>query len=262
MKKIILAVLIPLLLMGCISSGVTVKVNKDGSGEIIQTFKIKRDFVGFMSMSEEPTDPNLIDMEALELAAKTMGEGVSLSKVEPMPENSPYAGYRAYFKFTDISKIRVSASPSTSPEAVTEDSDDWISFDFNKGPTSKLTLYLENEEEVQEETDVTDLADGEEGDGSSEIGEGMGDQLKEIYKDMHYWMKVEVNGKITDTNASFADGSVITIFDMNFEKIVENAELFEKVTGEDPGSMKEYKNELAAVGVLVDDQPEIVVSFR
>ena len=261
MKKILLTVLIPLLLMGCISSGVTVKVNKDGSGEIIQTFKIKRDFVGFMSMSEEPTDPNLIDMDALELAAQSMGEGVSLSKVEPMPESSPYAGYEAYFKFSDISKIRVSVSPSTSPEASSEDNE-WISFDFDKGGTSKLTMYLENEEEVQEEVEVIDLTDGEEGEVSSEIGEGMGDQLKEIYKDMHYWMKIEVNGKITDTNASFTDGSVITIFDMNFEKIVENAELFEKVTGEDPGSMKEYKEELATAGVFIDDQDEIFVSFK
>ena len=261
MKKILLTLLIPLLLMGCISSGVTVKVNKDGSGEIIQTFNIKRDFVGFMSMSEEPTDPNLIDREALNLAAKAMGEGVTLVKVDPMPETSTYAGYKAYFKFTDISKIRVSASPSTSPEASDEENGDWISFDFDKGPTSKLTMYLENEDEPYEDGEVADLTEGQE-EAPSEIGEGMGDQLKEIYKDMHYWMKVEVNGRITDTNASFTDGSVITIFDMNFEKIVENAELFEKVTGEDPGSMKEYKDELAAVGVLVDDQDEIFVNFK
>ena len=254
MKKILLTVLIPLLLMGCISSGVTVKVNKDGSGEIIQTFKIKRDFVGFMSMSEEPTDPNLIDMDALELAAQSMGEGVSLSKVEPMPESSPYAGYEAYFKFSDISKIKVSAEPSTSPESSSEDND-WISFDFDKGSTSKLTMYLPDEKE--------DEAPAEEnGELEASADEGLGDQLKEIYKDMHYWMTIEINGKITNTNASFVDGSTVTIFDMNFEKIVENDELFKKVTGDDPGSMKEYKDELATAGVFIDDQPEIVVSFR
>ena len=254
MKKILLIVLIPLLLMGCISSGVTVKVNKDGSGEIVQTFKIKRDFVGFLSMSDEPTDPNLIDMEALELAAQAMGEGVSLSKVEPMPESSPYAGYEAYFKFSDISKIKVSAEPSTSPESSSEDND-WISFDFDKGSTSKLTMYLPDEKE--------DEAPAEEnGELEASADEGLGDQLKEIYKDMHYWMTIEINGKITNTNASFVDGSTVTIFDMNFEKIVENDELFKKVTGDDPGSMKEYKDELATAGVFIDDQPEIVVSFK
>ena len=255
MKKLLLTVLIPLLLMGCISSGVTVKVNKDGSGEIVQTFKIKRDFVGFMSMSEEPTDPNLIDREALELAAEAMGEGVSLSKVEPMPEDSPYAGYKAYFEFTDISKIRVNAEPSTSPESSADDSD-WISFDFDKGSTSKLTMYLPEEEEEGEA--ITE----ENGEIEASADESMGDQLKEIYKDMHFWMKVEVNGKITDSTASFVDGSTITIFDMNFEKIVENDELFKKVTGEDPGSMKEYKDELATAGVFIDDQDKITVSFK
>ncbi len=245
--------------MGCISSGVTVKVNKDGSGEIIQTFQIKRDFVGFLSMSEEPTDPNLIDREALELTAQAMGEGVSLTKVEPMPENSAYAGYIAYFKFKDISAIKVSASPSTSPEAVNEENNDWVSFKFEKGNTSKLTMYLSGmtDEDTEENYNAED---GEEMEASAD--EGLGDQLKEIYKDMHYWMKFEFNGKITDTNASFVDGSKITIFDMNFEKIVENDDLFKKVTNDDPGSMKEYKDELAIAGVFIDDQEEIVVSFK
>ncbi|MCD6397881.1 MAG: hypothetical protein J7L71_10105 [Spirochaetaceae bacterium] len=259
MKKILLAIILPLLFMGCISSGVTVKVNKDGSGEIVQTFKIKKDFVGFLSMSDEPTDPNLIDMESLNLAAKAMGEGVSLTKVEPMPEDSPYAGYEAYFKFQDISKIKVSASPSTSPEAISDDSNDWISFDFNKGKTSKLTMHLSEQDTEQTDQTVTSEND-EKVEASTE--EGMGDQLKEIYKDMHYWMKVEVAGNITDTNASFVEGSQITIFDMNFEKIVENDELFKKVTAENPGSMTEYKDELSKVGVFIDDKKEITVSFK
>jgi len=259
MKKIILAVLIPLLFMGCISSGVNVKVNKDGSGEIIQTFQIKRDFVGFLSMSEEPTDPNLIDREALELTAQAMGEGVSLSKVEPMPDNSPYAGYIAYFKFKDISTIKVSASPSTSPEAVSEDNNDWVSFKFDKGITSKLTMYLSGmtDEDTEESYNSEETEEME-----ASADESMGDQLKEIYKDMHYWMIFEFDGKITDTNASFTEGSKVTIFDMNFEKIVENDELFQKVTNEDPGSMKEYKEELATAGVFIDDQEEITVSFK
>ncbi|MCK5673092.1 MAG: hypothetical protein KAH95_06935, partial [Spirochaetales bacterium] len=194
MKKIILIILIPLLFMGCISSGVTVKVNKDGSGEIIQTFQIMRDFVGFLSMSEEPTDPNLIDREALELTAQAMGEGVSLIKVEPMPEDSAYAGYTAYFKFKDISAIKVSASPSTSPEAVNEENSDWVSFDFDKGMTSKLTMYLSGmADEDAEENHSSE--EGEEMEASAD--EGLGDQLKEIYKDMHYWMTFEFNGKIT-----------------------------------------------------------------
>lgn len=259
MKKIILVILIPLLLMSCISSGVTVKVNKDGSGEIVQTFQIMRDFVGFLSMSEEPTDPNLIDRDALELTAKAMGEGVSLTKVEPMPDDSAYVGYTAYYKFKDISAIRVSASPSTSPEALDEENSDWVSFKFDKGMTSKLSMYLSNMTDEESEDNYSS-EDSEEIEASAD--EGLGDQLKDIYKDMHYWMTIEFNGKITDTNASFVEGSVVTIFDMNFEKIVENDELFKKVTNEDPGSMKDYKEELATAGVFIDDQEEIVVSFK
>lgn len=255
MKNILLTILIPLFLMGCISSGVTIKVNKDGSGEVIQTFKIKRDFVGFLSMSEEQTDPNLIDMEALEMTAKAMGKGVSLLKVEPMPEDSPYAGYEAYFSFTDISEIRVSASPSTSPDASMEEKNDWITFDFTRGSTSKLTMYLIDEEEgetaVEEEAEIEASAE-----------EDLGNQFKEAYKDMHYWMTIEINGEITNTNAAYAHGSTVTIFDMNFEKIVEDDELLRKITAVEPGPIKNYKEELATAGVFIDDQAEIVVNFR
>ncbi len=266
MKKIILiAALLPLLFMSCISSGIRIKVNTDGSGEVIQTFKIKRDFVGFLSMSEEPTDPNLIDQEALKLTAETMGEGVTLSRVEPMPEDSPYAGYIAYFDFTDITTLRVSASPSTSPEAADENSSDWFTFDFDKGTTSKLIMYTGDHNSINEDQNNMESSDSAEmGDKEieSEVGTGMGEQLMEIYKDMHYWMEVEVNGKITDTNAYFTEGSLVTIFDINFEKIVQNAELFEKVTGDDPGSMKEYMDELSEAGVFIDDQNKIFINFR
>ncbi len=265
MKKLILFAVLPILFMSCISSGVKVSVNKDGSGEVIQTFKIKRDFVGFLSMSEEPTDPNLIDMDALEMTARTMGEGVTLSRVEPMPEDSPYAGYIAYFDFKDISSLKVSASPSTSPEAADESSNDWVTFDFDRGATSKLVMYMGNNtpnSDNQNEMESTGSAEPGEDEIKSEVGEGMGEQLKEIYRDMHYWMEIEVQGQITSTNASFTEGSLVTIFDINFEKIVQNAELFEKVTGDDPGSMKEYKEELSEAGVFIDDQPEIYINFR
>jgi hypothetical protein len=259
MKKLLMSLILPLFFLSCISSGVTVTVNKDGSGELVQTFKIIREFVGFLSVSEEPTDPNLIDMEALKLTAESMGEGVRLIKVEPMPEDTLYAGYLAYFEFDDISRIRVSAAPSTSPEAASEENSDWISFDFDKGGTSTLTLYLEG---MMDDEDSETHSSEDEDELEASTDEGLGEQLKEIYKDMHYWMKFKVNGKITDTNAAFVDNSTITVFDMNFEKIVENDELFKRVTNEEQGSMIEYKEELSAAGVFIDDQPEIVVSFK
>jgi len=258
MKKLLLLLLLPALFISCISSGEDITVNKDGSGQIVQTFKIIKDYVGFLNLSDQPSDPNLIDMDELKKNAETMGENVTLEKVVPMPENSPYAGYQAYYTFKDINKITASAAPATSPEAGDIDQKDLIRFEFTPGSTASLVIIMPDKED-ENSTASEESADTE----TKKEDAGMKDQLKQIYKDMHYWIKISVDGKIKKTNARHVDGSTVTILDMSFDKIVDNDELFEKVTSDDSGkNMDEYLDELAAAGVLIEDQDRISVSFK
>ncbi len=258
MKKLLLVLLIPILLLGCISSGEEITVKKDGSGQIIQTFKIKRDFVGFLNLSDQPSDPNLIDMETLENTAAGMGEGVVLEKVEPMPDDSPFAGYKAYYSFKDISKVRANASPSTSPEG-TEESEGKIRFAFTPGSTATLTIIMPPPDNSSDE----EASDSKTEESGPSEDAGMDDQLKQIYKDMHYWIKINVEGDIVKTNAHHIEGSTVTLLDMTFDKIVDNDELFEKVTSDDSGKdMDAYIDELTAAGVLIENQDKIDVRFK
>ena len=56
---------IALIMTGCLSSGIDVIVNKDGSGQIIQTFHVQKEYMAFMNLGEEANDPNMINEEEL-----------------------------------------------------------------------------------------------------------------------------------------------------------------------------------------------------
>lgn len=248
-----------ILLSSCLSSGIDIVVNKDGSGEIVQTFNVQKEYLSFMNLGEQGiSDPNMIDRDALTALATTMGEGVTFTKVEPVSETSPFAGYKAYFRFSDISKVQTSPMPMTTPgEEI--DKSDWISFDFKKGGTAKLTIISPQDEDDEDEDDDDSDYDSDSDDMEAE---GMADQLKQIYKTMHFWLKITVNGSISDTNALYREGSEISLIDMKFEKVVENDELFKHMTSDESPDLEEVRHQLEKIGVKVDDQEKIEVSFR
>ncbi len=263
MKKKLLILVITMLtifITGCLSSGIDITVNKDGSGEIVQTFKVLKEYTAFMNLEDESnTDPNMINEMELGKIATAMGKGVTLRKVEPMSEESLYAGYKAYFDFTDISKVKTSITPMMAPGMMETEESDLVSFDFKQGKTSILTIisYPEMEEDSDEypEEDL-ETVDSEMSD------EGMMEQFKQAYKTMHFWFKVKVNGTISDSNAFYTDSSTATIMDMNFEKIVENDKLFTELTSNQNSDLDKYKEELEKIGVKIDDQEIIEIKFK
>ncbi len=50
--------------------------------------------------------------------------------------------------------------------------------------------------------------------------------------------------------------------DMSFEKIVENDEIFSHITSENSADLDEIRDRLESIGVKVDDQERIDISFR
>lgn len=265
MKKlfILFMLFIPFILTGCLSSGEDIMVNKDGSGQIIQTFMVKKDYVGFLNLSDQPSDPNLINMDELTAAAEFMGDGVTFDKVEPMPEDSLYAGYKAYYTFEDISKVKANATPVTSPEAAKDNEADSIRFEFTSGKTSALTILMPKNNPAGTEDSVVTEKNIETDKAGKADDASMTEQLKQIYKDMHYWIRISVAGDITDTDARHVDNSTIIILDMTFDKIVDNDELFAKITADNSNKeMEQFADELSDVGVLVEDKDIVSVKFK
>lgn len=256
-SKILLLLAVAGIMSSCLQSGIDITVNKDGSGELVQTFKVQREYMAFMNLGESSGDPNMINRDQLEQMAGIMGEGVVLKKIIPSPADNIYAGYEAVYSFSDITKLKTSPTPMTTP-GETVDESDWITFDFSRGNTAKLTVISqESEEEMMEESE-------EEWESSEPSAEEQAqiDQMKQIYRTMHFWFKIHFNGSITNTNALYSDKSAITIMDMSFEKIVENDDLFKKLTSEGESDLEKIRGDLEKAGVKVDDSDNIEVSFR
>lgn len=261
MKKVIRLLafsLTAVIFSSCLTSGVDITVKKDGSGELVQTFQVLKEFMAFMNLGEAGTDPNMINMDQLRNQAEIMGEGVTFVRVEPAPADSPYAGYKAYYAFSDITEIRTSPTPMTTPGESISDSD-WISFDFRKGSTAKLTILSPSDDD----DDFSGSDDDEwESEPSSQEEQAQIEQMKQIYSSMHFWFKVKVDGRITDTDALYADESEIIIMDMPFEKIIENDQLFKKITSDQADDLDRLRKDLEKAGVKIDDREKIEISFR
>ena len=83
----------------------------------------------------------------------------------------------------------------------------------------------------------------------------MMDMMRQLYQDMHLRIAVEVDGRITETNASYVDGSTVTLMDVDFGKILQDEEKFKELLQANPRTIEEMKE-------LVKDNPGIKVEIE
>jgi hypothetical protein len=84
-----------------------------------------------------------------------------------------------------------------------------------------------------------------------------------MFKDMSIRVAVEVVGNIVTTNATYREKSRITLLDMQFGKIFENAAIFEKVNAAQPKTVSEMKEFLKDIkGLKIEMNNPVVVQFK
>ena len=73
---------------------------------------------------------------------------------------------------------------------------------------------------------------------------------------------MEVDGDISETNATFVDGSEVTIFEMDFRKILENPEKFNEFKKKQPDTFEEMRALLEETpGFKVELEERVKISF-
>ena len=87
-------------------------------------------------------------------------------------------------------------------------------------------------------------------------------QLKQILKDLKMTLSLEINGKIEETNATFVDGSKITLFEIDFGKLIDNPEKFKEFTKVHPNSLDELKKIVKGIpGIKIEINEPMMVKF-
>jgi hypothetical protein len=259
--------------VGCFDSAILIKVNKDGSGTVEETVVLSKAFTELMASfgsgaggeEQQDQEQNLVDEEKLRAKAAGMGPGVELVRAEPVVTDSG-SGFKAVYRFKDINTLRVNQNPSDnvpgppSGGEEPEGTEELLQFRFSKGGTATLEIvYPQQFEEKGADEGAEEM---EEGPDMSADPEMMA-MMKELYKDMRMKLAVEVAGTIVDTNATYRDGSRVTLMDVDFGKLMEEGDTFDQLMRAKPETVEEMKRLLEGVeSIKVETAQNIRIRFR
>ncbi|MBN1835877.1 MAG: hypothetical protein JW820_08500 [Spirochaetales bacterium] len=272
--------LLLLLFLGCFDSAILITVEKDGSGTVEETVILSNAFTELMASfaagmggegegAQQPEEEqDLVDEDRLRAKAAAMGPGVELVSAEPVVTDSG-SGFRALYRFEDINTLRVNQNPSDNvpgPPTGGEESEnpeELLQFRFTRGATATLEiLYPEEPDEQEAEQGLEELEDtGGQPDLSADPE--MEAMIKELYKDMRIRLAVEVAGGIVETNASYRDGSRVTLMDVDFGKLMAEGDKFDELMQAKPETVEEMKELLEEVdSIKIETARNIRIRFR
>ncbi len=262
-----------LTLAGCIDVETVVRVKPDGSGAIEERLLVSEELVSLANQMGNP-DGNqgsaLFKREELETRAGGMGPGVSLASVETLKVGKR-EGYTAVFAVEDINKLRLNQNPSdrapSGPGMQSqgpESKDEPLTFRFTPGPTPELIVFSQAGQppQAQEKTSgemAGDTLESAADEAGAEMAMAM---MQQLFKDLRIALAVEVEGRIVETNATFQEGSRITLMALDFGKLLENAEQFERFAGHSPETLADAKALMKGLpGIKAELSPEVRIRF-
>jgi hypothetical protein len=270
MRNLVFIAAASLCLAGCLEFDILVKVNRDGSGTVEQTVLMSKAIINEMEEmaksfgSDEEKGKNsfnLIDKKKLVEEAKTMGKGVRFIQAKPITTKEQ-KGYVAYFSFKDINTLLIDQDPSGKTPILQESDAQSVKqptkFLFTKGDPSTLIIHT-SEKTFEPDTSSKDSTGSETAaDDTSGI-----EMMMEMMKGFRISLAVQVNGTITETNATHVDGSKVTLMDVNFEKIMRDREKFKEISLRKPKTAEEVKHLLKDVPWMkLEIENEISIQFK
>ncbi len=272
------ALFVPLLLAGCVSSDTVIKVNLDGTGEVIQTTLLSSEMMSQLTAvmqamaqsmgakengSDSPKPADLFTEKEARQRAATMGEGVTFVSSRKI-QTDRAEGMEATYVFKDVTQLRLSAKPSTfSPQglgAASKSLGEDTSFRFSKLPNGHalLTVVFHQVKTEPQETPAPPVEPAT----PKEVSPEQIEQIKKLFAGLRVRMVVEVQGDLIETNSLYVDGSTVTLFEMDFAQLLSNeAKLRELAAVKNP-SLEEARTLLAGLaGFKVNLTPELKIEF-
>jgi hypothetical protein len=266
--RIFFLVILPLLFSACLQVDTTINVNKDGSGTINEKVLISKTFVSMVKefarafQDSASTDEFVFFKEEEIIAdAKDYGEDVKYVSHRSISDDQ-WEGFQAVYSFTDITKVKVQPDPDSKvgmgdDETPTTANKDFYFFKFKKGNIAELIIDRPGLEFTP------DAAEDSESETSEQNDEEMGEEFVKMMEGMKINIAVQVDGKITSTNASYVEGSKITLMQMDFGEMMKNKESFKEFKNKEPKNIEEMKEFLEKFpGMKIEVEKPISVKFK
>ncbi len=264
-KLLVLLLTVLFLLSGCFQVEKVITVKKDGSGTIKETTLISMQMIqqmgqGFGSKSGgEIDEASYYDVEKLKAEATKMGGNVKYVSSKAL-DKAGKVGYEAIYAFDNINDLIIESNPAGSMMSISgsSGSSDVLQFIFKKGKTSELIIKFPKEKSAQGEAMEIEEA---------EVDAETMEMMKAIYTGMKILLKIKFDGKIEKTNATHRKGSVITIMEMDFDKMMKNEKFMKTLAsgkGKSDKSMKKTFEKISkkVPGFKIEFQEEVFVRFK
>lgn len=258
---------ISFLFSGCIEVEMLLKVKPGGSGLIEEKVLLSSEMIemmsSFMAMGEENEENtfSIYNEDELRTEASKFGQGVEFVSGEKLLDNGR-EGFKAIYKFSDINQLRLdedaaSSMPANMGMENSEDSKNYVTFVFTEGHPSSLFINLPRgkEDETEEYESEFELETGE--------VDTEWDEAKELLKDFRFSIKVEPLGEIESSDATHLNGNIITLLEMDFEKIMEIPEKFEELKSRKLKNIEEAQDLLKDIpGFKFELKEKVQVIFK
>lgn len=269
-KTIPIFILFSVLFAGCLQVETTLKVNKDGSGTINEKVLFSKTFVNMIkeftqsfddSASADSEELLFFKDDEIKADAKDYGENVKYVSHELISDNN-WEGYKAVYSFDDISKVKIKPDPDSKVEigtASTEETteEEYYFFKFVKGSTPELII---NRPDMESSTEIEDEGETET---TEQTNDEMGEEFLELMKGMKVSVDVLVDGQIVNTNATYVQGSKVTLFEMDLSEMMKNKEAFKEFKDKEPKNIDELKVFLEKFqGMKIETEKPVSVKFE
>jgi hypothetical protein len=248
-----------LFLAGCFTDKTMIKLNADGSGTIVVTTQMKTSAIEQMKQmakafgGENAKEPELFtEKEAKEKAAK-MGEGIEFVSYEPI-KTKDAEGMKAAYSFKDIRKLKINemtdppgggGGPGMKMQAKKSTP---VTFKYDKLPNGNTLLTILNPgcDLKPDQNPPAGLP--------NELPDEQLAMMKEMMGGLLVSIQLEVPG-LVKTSSKCAEGSKITILEMDFDKFLSDPAKLKKLVAAQPKSNEEAK-------LLIKDFPGVKMTFE
>lgn len=265
MIKLTISLFIPVILFsGCLKVNSNVIINKDGSGTLEEqvlmsdaVIAMMNEFMSsFQDSTTAPEEFKLFKEDELKSKASEYGEGVKYISGEEIKIDG-WRGYKAIYSFEDLNKIKMETDPNTKVENPQDDGHEteYFSFKFIPGDIAELIIDRPDLSSKMEDEEITEETDTE--------NQELDDSLIKMMDGMTMTISLEFKGEIVETNASYVDGTKITMLDIDFSEILKNKESLELFKKNPPDNLDEMKAIVENIpGMKVEFKKPVIVKFK
>jgi hypothetical protein len=261
MPRIAVILFLAVVCAGCLKSTTVISVRPDGTGTIVQetglspeALAMLKGFAGAAAEGKGGAPPEIFGEEQAKKAAATMG--VRFISGEPI-KTAELEGYRARFAFDDVRKLQMKMNQNPAGE-LGDGGKPGAPFGFGfdrRGDAALLTITMPQENPTSAlEKMAPGLGSG--AGANAEQNEQALEMMKSMMKGMYVDVSLDIDGRIVKTNAPHVDGRRITIMQVDFDKLLANAEAFKKLQG-----ASDLKTLAAVPGLKMITEPKVTVEF-